>query len=540
VADGSLFGNLRGPVVVDLFAGGGGASEGIRRATGHEPTVAINHDEHAIRMHGLNHPGTIHFHESVFDVRPQLAARGRPVDLLWASPECIHFSRARGGRPKSDQSRSSARIIVEWAREVGPRVIMIENVVEFTTWRPLDDDGYPVKARAGEFFYGFVEDLRGCGYAVEWRVLNAADYGAPTSRRRLFVIARRDGVAITWPTPTHGPGRAQPFRTAAECIDWSLPVPSIFERAKPLAEATQRRIAEGIRRFVLESPRPFLVHLTHGGRASPLDEPIRTVTAAHRGEQALVAPFVSKIDNKSSGPSAVRSIDAPLSTITLENGHALVAPFLVNTRNGEREGQAPRVHDPAKPWGTVTAQGSQGGLVAAFLAKHYGGVVGHGLDRPLGTVTAVDHHAAVAVFLDKLHGSALAGQPVDVPAPTVTAGGGRGGGHAALVAAFLCAYYGSEKDGQALDRPLRTIPTVDRFGLVTVHVDGEPYALVDIGMRMLQPHELAAANGWPGMKLVGTKSQQVARIGNMVVPNVVEALCRANGITGPESRRAVA
>lgn len=484
-------------IAIDLFAGGGGASEGIRRATGVEPIIAINHCRAAIDMHAANHPGTIHLHESVWDVHAQDFG-GEVVDLLWASPDCTHFSRAKGAAPRSKEIRSLAWVIVDWARDVRPRVICMENVPEFVTWGPLlEETGQPDKTRAGETFRSFVGRLEAEGYAVEWRVLNAADYGAPTSRRRLFLVARCDGEAIGWPEPTHGPGRALPWRTAAECIDWSLPVPSIFDRRRPLAEATQRRIAEGIRRYVLTSASPYLLCLTHGGRLEPLSEPMRTTTTAHRGERALVVPS------------------------------------LINTRNGERAGQTPRALDITRPMTTVTGQGSQGGLVAAFLARHNGGPNGHpsygrDLHETMGTVTGRDTQALAVGWLDKLHGSARAGQPLDQPAPTVTSGGGRGGGHAALCAAFLLKYYGQGGQWSALDEPMHTLVGKARMGLVTVTIQGEEYALVDIGMRMLQPRELARAQGFPDSYiLTGNKSEQVARIGNSVCPPVAEALVRA-------------
>ncbi len=422
----SLFGRLDSPACVDLFAGGGGASEGMRRATGCHPIVAINHDADAIAMHAANHPETMHFREDVFKVAPGLGSRGRALDLLWASPQCTHFSRARGGAPKSEQQRSLAWVVVDWARAVRPRTIIVENVPEFVTWGPLGDDGEPIRDRAGETFRAWVGALEAEGYVVEHRVLSAADYGAPTWRRRVYVVATR-GHAPVWPAPSHGPGRPLPYRTAAECIDWDIPVPSIFERAKPLAEATLKRIAEGVRRFVVDAPEPFVV-----------------------------------------------------------------------------------------PGG------------AAWVAKHYGnGVVGHPLDRPLGAVTAVDHHSLAVAFLDKLHGSARAGQPLTEPMPTITAGGGRGGGHAGLVYAFLTAYYGTAI-GHRPDGPLPAVVTKDRFGLVVVKVNGEPHVITDIGMRMLQPRELARAQGFDDSYiLTGTKSSQVARIGNSVCPPVAEALVRA-------------
>lgn len=449
-------------ISIDLFAGGGGASEGIRLATGRAPVVAVNHDPAAIEMHRANHPDTIHLCESVYDVEPRTAAGGRRVDLLWASPDCTHFSRAKGGRPRQKRIRALAWVVVEWARQLAPRVLCLENVPEFTTWGPLDDStGQPIREQAGETFRAFLSELRALGYVVAWRVLCAADYGAPTSRKRLFLVARKDGVP-RWPVPTRGPGRAAPHRTAAECIDWSIPMPSIFGRARPLAEATQRRIAEGIRRYVLGAARPFLVTLTHGGRLQDVDRPMPTVTAAHRGEVALVS---------------------------------------------------------------------------VWLAKHYGGVVGQDLSRPLGTVTAIDHHSLAAVHLTKLYGTST-GNPVDSPVPTVTAGGGRGGGHLGLVAAFLARYYGQGGQWSGCDAPLPTVVSRDRFALVTVAIDGEPYVIVDIGMRMLQPRELARAQGFPdSYALTGSKAQQVARIGNSVPPPLVRAVVSAQLELGEWTRK---
>ena len=477
----TLFGDLRARgVVVDLFCGGGGASEGIRRATGACPDVAINHNEHAIAMHAANHPRTIHAQEDVWAVVPRWEARGRAVDILWASPQCTHFSRARGGVPCSDQQRSQAWVVVEWARAVRPRCIIVENVPEWLTWGPLDEAGQPDPARRGETFRAWVQALEDLGYAVDWRVLKACDYGAPTSRTRIYLVARCDGDAPSWPEPSHGPGRALPWRTAADCIDWDLPCPSIFlspqeARAagcrRPLAEATLRRIAEGVRRYVLDCPRPFLLGHTHGGRLRPLDRPFPTITTSNRGEVALVAPF------------------------------------LTATWNGETKGQRPRTHDPQAPMPTVTAQGSQGAVVAAFL--------------------------------DKLHGSARAGQPVDAPAPTISAGGGRGGGHAALVVAFLAHYYSGGGQGQGLADPVHTVTTHDRHALVTVQIDGEPYVITDIGMRMLSPRELARAQGFPDSYiLTGTRAQQIERIGNSVCPDVAEVLVRAQLVAERRAARA--
>lgn len=440
-------------MIVDLFAGGGGASEGIRLALGRCPDIAINHDAHAIAMHEANHPNTRHYHEDIFTVSPREATSGRSVSLLWASPSCTHFSRAKGGKPLNEQLRSLAWVVVDWARDVRPAVICLENVAEFQTWGPLRDDGTVDPARSGETFREFASALIDLGYRVEWRVLNAADFGAPTSRKRLFLIARCDGLPLAWPEPTHGPGRIS-YRTAAECIDWSIPVPSIFERPKPLAEKTMARIAKGIQRFVFDAPRPFIVNLTHGGRLESADEPLRTVTCAPRGEKAIVVPS------------------------------------LIQTGYGERKGQAPRVLDLHAPIGTLVAGGQKHGLVAAFLTKFYGTSTGADLRDPMPTTTA-------------------------------------GGTHSGLVAAFLAKHYGGVV-GQNLDRSIGTVTAVDHHSLVTVSIEGEPHYIADIGMRMLQPRELATAQGFRAdYTLTGTKTQQVARIGNSVCPPIAAAIVGA-------------
>lgn len=355
-------------LIVDCFAGGGGASTGIEWALGRSPDIAVNHDPEALAMHQANHPRTLHLVGDIWDVSPAAVAEGRPVGLLWASPDCKHFSKAKGGSLKrSKEIRSLAWVVVEWARSVRPRVIILENVEEFQTWGPLDEHGRPDPARKGETFAEWLAALRAEGYVVEWRELRACDYGAPTTRKRLFLIARCDGLPIVWPSPTHGRLDGLPYRSAAECIEWSLPCPSIFARTRPLAENTLRRIARGIRRFVIESARPFIIPVSHAGddRAQSIDEPVRTITASSR------SPF------------------------------ALVAPTLIQTGYGERPGQAPRALDLQAPLGTVVAGGAKHALVCAFLAKHYGGneTPGSSLGRPFDTVTCKDHHALVTAAL---------------------------------------------------------------------------------------------------------------------------------------------
>lgn len=462
---------MSGGLIVDLFAGGGGASTGIEAALGRSVDVAINHDPIAIAVHEKNHPEAKHWTTDIWDVKPREATKGRPVLLLHASPDCKHFSRAKGGKPKSQKIRSLAWVVLRWAREAKPQVITLENVPEFVDWGPLDAEHCPIPERKGETFKRWRRDLEKLGYVVEWRTLIASHYGAPTSRKRLFLIARRDGKSIVWPAPTHGPGLL-PFNTAAQCIDWTIPVPSIFDRKKPLAEKTLRRIAAGIRRFVLEAADPFIVPVNHGG-----------------------------------GENRSESLGAPLSTVTAaRRGHALVAPTLIQTSYGERKGQAPRVLDLHAPLGTVVAQGQKHSLVAAFLAKHYGGVVGQPVDKTIGTITAVDHHSLVTAKL--------------------------GPDRSPEVRAFLTNYYGSEKDvGRGLNEPMRTVVTKDRFGLVTVK--GVDYQNVDIGMRMLEPHELLAAQfgrfarGYD-MSPAKTKKDAVRLIGNSVCPELEEAIIAAN------------
>lgn len=361
-------------LVVDIFAGGGGASLGLERA-GLRVDIAINHDPEAIAMHAANHPRTTHYASDVWEVKPRDATDGRDVDLLWASPNCTHFSRARGGKPLDRGNRALSWSIVRWAREARPAVILCENVNEWTAWGPLDENDRPIPQRAGESFRRWCRELQRLGYSVDHRRMVAADYGAPTTRERVYLVARLDG-APAWPTPTHGPignvlGLA-PYRSAADCIDWTLPVPSIFEDGRDLVPNTLNRIARGIRKFVLRDD-PFIV----GGNA----------------------------------------------------------PTLIHLGNGERAGQAPRVYDVRDPLGTVVAGGVKHGLVVAFLARHFGGsgTTGSDMREPLRTVTTQDHHALVtatlegrpdngervAAFLTTYYGNAT-GADLRSPLPTVT------------------------------------------------------------------------------------------------------------------------
>lgn len=490
---------FEGELVFDGFAGGGGTSTGLDEALGRPPDFAVNHDPEALAMHEANHPDTAHFCESIWEVDPREITRGRRVGLAWFSPDCKHFSRAKGGPlARSKEIRSLAWVVIRWASLPNkPRVIIVENVEEFLTWGPLDANGVPIPDRAGETFREWLGQLTMCGYEVDVRRLVAADYGSPTTRKRLFIVARSDRRPIVWPEPTHGAGRAQAHRPVADVIDWSIPCPSIFGRSKDLAEATQRRIARGLRKFVLDAAQPFIMPLTHSGppRAHDICEPLRTITCAHRGE------------------------------------FALVSPYMIQTSYGERKGQAPRVLDLHKPLGTIVAGGQKHGLVAAFLSKHFGGheTPGSPLSRPCDTITAKDHNALSVAWLAKHYGTTI-GSDMRAPCPTI-AGQGT---HLEAVRAFLVKFYGT---GAAADigEPLDTITTRDRFGLVTIA--GEDYQIVDIGMRMLQPRELFGAQGFPADYTIDpvyngkplTKTAQIRLVGNSVPPQLACALAGANG-----------
>ena len=535
-------------LVIDLFAGGGGASTGIEQAIGRQVDIAVNHNAKAIALHEANHPNTLHFVADVFEVDPLRVTCGQPVGLLWASPDCKHFSKAKGGKPVSKKIRGLAWVVIDWARAVRPRVICLENVEEFRTWGPLTEDNMPDPARKGETFDEWKGQLEALGYVVEHRELRACDYGAPTIRKRLFLVARCDGEPIVWPKPTHG-GNLLPYRTAADCIDWSIPCPSIFERERPLADATMRRIAHGIKRYVLDAAKPFIVPIQNygwGDRCNSIDDPLRTVTANPKG-----------------------------------GAFALASPTLVQTGYGERPGQSPRVPGLDKPLGTCV-DGQKHAVVAAFLAKHYGGneTPGIAVDGPISTITTQDHHHLVSAHIAKFRFDS-AGAPITDPLATVTANSfiKRPGGAAPLglvtstivknnfgdnpaqavdtplhtvttqwnkhaeVRALLLKYYGTNQDPQ-LAEPLHTVTTKDRFGLVTVK--GEDYYIADIGMRMLQPRELYRAQGFPDSYIIDrgadgkplSKADQVRMCGNSVCPPLAKAIVAANYVDALQLREA--
>lgn len=457
---------------VDNFAGGGGASTGIEMAIGRSVDIAINHDPDAIAMHKANHPKTKHYCEDVWQVDPVEACAGNPVALAWFSPDCTHFSRAKGGKPVDKNIRGLAWVTVKWAALIRPNVIMLENVPEIQTWGPLGSDNKPDKRRTGETFDGFIKSLTtgidkthpaflemcnaleitpeselakkisaGLGYDLEYRVLKSCDYGAPTTRTRFYMIARCDDRPIVWPNPTHAPKNSEavkqglklPYRTAAECIDWTIPGKSIFEREKPLCENTMKRIAKGFEKFILEAENPFLV------------------------------------DNK-------------------------FAPYLIQYHAEQSEKE----------------------------------VRGQQIDKPINTIDTSNRYAVIAPYITTLRNH-MVGQSVDTPLSTVSCSGA----HHEVVYAYLIKYF-STISAQNVDRPLDTLTSKDRFALITIQA--KQYQLRDIYMRFLTPREMCNAMGFPRDYIIDfdvngktySRQKKVGRIGNAVTPPVTAALVRAN------------
>ena len=477
---------------MDNFAGGGGASTGIEMATGYSVDIAINHDPEAIKMHKANHPNTKHYCENVWAVDPVKACKGHHVGLAWFSPDCKHFSKAKGGKPKDKNIRGLAWVALRWAGLVRPRVIMLENVEEFKTWGPLGRRHHPIKAKQGETFQKFVQQLTDLGYEVQFKELVAADYGAPTMRKRFFMIARCDSKPIVWPEPTHAPadseevkkGLRKPYVGAYTQLDFSLPCPSIFDTSeeikekygiravRPLAQKTMDRIARGFIKFVLNNPEPFIIR---------------------HNQQCFISPTSIQYHSETS-KDGVRgqTIEDPIMTVDSSNRY---------------------------------------GLVTSFLHKYYdGGYKGAGetVENPLPTVTAWDHNSVVTANLIQMNNH-CDGKDIRQPLPTITAGDG----HFGEVRAFLIKYYG-QGTGQDIKDPLDTVTAQDRFGLVTIN--GTDYKIVDIGLRMLEPRELYGCQGFPEDYIIDhdytgkiyPRSEQVRRCGNAVCPPIPAALVRSN------------
>lgn len=507
---------INGELVVDNFAGGGGASTGIEMATGISVDIAINHDPEAIRMHKMNHPSTKHYCESVWDVDPIEACKGHPVALAWFSPDCKHFSKAKGGKPKDKNIRGLAWVALRWAGKVRPRVIMLENVEEFKTWGPLNRNHRPIKSKQGVTFRKFISQLEDLGYEVQTRELVAADYGAPTMRKRFFLIARCDGQPIIWPEPTHGPadsvmvkaGLLKPYLGAYTQLDFSLPCPSIFDTAeeikekygiravRPLAPKTMERIARGLKKFVIDNAEPFIVQVNHSGAKSDycnsMNEPLRVVTAKHGF--GVVEPYLVQIGQTGFTADRSKDVREPLTTIVSKNEHCLISPTLIqyHSETSEKDVRGQTIEDPIM---TVDSS-NRYGLVTSFLSKFYKTGIGQDCREPLHTVTT-------------------------------------SAGHFGEVRAFLIKYYG-QGTGQDIKDPLDTITAQDRFGLVTIA--GVDYQIVDIGLRMLEPKELYGCQGFPDDYIIDRdytgkeypRSEQVRRCGNAVCPPIPAALVKAN------------
>lgn len=533
--------SLLDEIIVDNFAGGGGASTGIELASGRPVTIAINHDPDAILMHKTNHPYTTHYQESVWDIDPREVCAGRPVGLAWFSPDCKHFSKAKGGKPVSRNIRGLAWIVLKWAGCVRPRVIILENVEEFQTWGPVRR-GRPVKSKAGETFVRWKEQLSTLGYAIEHRELVAADYGAPTTRKRFFLIARCDGRPIAWPEPTHAPadspevlaGEKKPWRSAAEIIDWSLPCPSVFDTReairekyglsarRPLRPNTMRRVARGVDKFVIKAADPFIVPMGYGERDGQ-------------------APRVHNIEDPA--PTAVTNttnstghpVNEPIDTARTGGGGGQMFLGASLIQYHTEQSEHVRGQEITGPIMTIDAA-NRYGMTAASLVKYYGSDQhGQNIQDPLHTVTAKDREGVTTAHLVKMKGTNLGG-PATEPVQTITAGGGH---HGVVTTQITRAEPGADlRHWPEIRELLNTYCGYDLGpeDVILFQIGGAWYFMADIGLRMLTPRELYRANGFPDDYKIERdytgqtygKSKQVDRCGNAVPPPFATALVRAN------------
>lgn len=606
-------------MTVVLFAGMGGGCDGLEDA-GYHVHVAINHDPVAVAVHEKRHPHTRHLTCDVFEADPRAVCGGRGVRVLHASPDCTHFSAAKGSKPVSKRRRALAWVICRWAGTVRPETITMENVREIMTWGPLiakrdkatgrvlrldgsvaakgervpvrDQWLIPDPRHKGRIWRAWLKHLTGLGYSFDARVLVCADYGVPTIRKRFFGVAQADGRPIVWPERTHAPRKdakrlgLRPWVGAHTIIDWSLPVKSIFGRKKELAEATLRRTARGVMRYVVEAARPFIVPITHAGDRPPHDsaEPLRALTTAHRGELSVAVPTLIRTDQQSAAArngvndpaeplntlhtspalalvsasivgaggraaqTEPRGMEDPLSSTTTKEDRVLVAASLVQAGYGERDGQAPRSLDIGDPVGAQVAGGGKHALVASFLAQHnndarrIGGVhPGREPEEPVAALTTTPQVGVAAVTLGNLRGTNRDGRAPGEPLATVSAGGS----HAHLILAFLQTYYGSGDNNHDLATPIPTVTTKERHSLVTVQVGRETFVIDDIGLRMLEPEEGAAAHGFKAGCLAHeieifdarkgrmvtrslTKTEKYHLVGNSVPPYMIRLLAECN------------
>lgn len=463
-------------IIIDAFAGGGGASVGIEMALGRQVDIAVNHDPQAILMHKTNHPHTVHITEDIFKVDLQKYVKGRHVALMWASPDCTSHSKAKGGQPRNNGLRILPWAVYKHVKAIKPDVVIMENVEEIQDWGPLDKNGRPIPEERGKEYQKFIHYMTSLGYQFESRELVAADYGAPTTRKRWYAIFRCDGRDITWPEPTHSKfpemTGLKPWKQCGDYIDWSDLGTSIFDRKKPLAEATQRRIANGIKKYIIENPKPYVVK-----------------------DKNALAYVIQYHSEQKKGDARGQTLDEPIKTIDTSNRY---------------------------------------GLVTAFLSKFYKTGVGQGCDEPCHTITtSPGHFGLVSASLVKYYGNDKDGQPMDTPLGTIVTKD-----RFALISAFLVSYYGRDDAIWPVDFPVGTITTHDRYGLVgvLVNIDGEAYLIADIFLRMLKPEELKLMQGFPKDYIIDRdyrwkpypKTQQTARIGNSVVPIMAKALVESN------------
>lgn len=542
---------------VDIFAGGGGASTGIEMGLGRPVHIAINHNPAAISMHEANHPGCLHLETNVWDVDPVEVLRGKTIAWFHASPDCTHHSQAAGGQPRKKEIRDLSWVVLKWGGKGKPLVISLENVKQIRQWGPLiakrckhtgralttdmvpcpetgkmvhrvADPGevvprhkqylVPDPKRKGQTWKKFIKALESLGYVVEYKLIKACDYGTPTIRERLYLVARRDGQPIKWEKPSHAkhPDKHQkPYRTAAECIDWSITSQSIFERKRPLAEASKRRIAKGIMREVVGREEPFIVPIANWSSETilPIDQPLNTITAWPRGgSHSLITPVLTPFYGGEVKGNRAHAVDEPLRTQTTENRFGLATAFLAQANGGYNTIHSKAMDEPVT---TVTNKGSQQQLITAFLARQFGTSIGQAVDKPAPTIMPQGGGKTPLVEL-KLSKEDEAG--------------------ALRCAAFLMRYYNTGGQWGSLDDPMHTLTTKDRLALVTVWIKGDPYVIVDICMRMLQPHELYAAQGFPPNYIIThghdgrkfTKTEQVFMCGNSVCPQPMAAIARAN------------
>lgn len=546
-------------LIIDLFAGGGGASVGIEMALGKQVDIAINHDPNAILMHETNHPRTKHYCENIWDVNPKEVVNGREVGLMWASPDCTHFSKAKGGKPKDKNIRSLPWVIVRWAKEVRPDVICAENVEEIQTWGPLDKDGYPIKDKKGNDFIRFITSLRNLGYVVEWKELIAADYGASTTRKRWYMIARCDGNKINWPTRTHAKRgtsdvevlKLKQWNSVADCLDLNDTGKSIFDRKKPLADNTLKRIARGLKKFVVDDPNPFILVNNTGHPGGSIKDPLHTITTGNHhylispyivpigyGERNgqtprvndiksplgtvvstnkhyLVTPYIMQIGHTGFSKDRNKSIKDPLTTVVSKNEHCLISSYLIQYHSEQslNEVRGNKVDEPI-----MTIDSSpRYGLVMAFIHKYYDGYytgAGSSLNDPISTITSIDHNSLCMVQLEESKAQEIISK-------------------CEKVSQFIIEYYGQGTTASIND-PLHTIVSKDRFALITIH--GVEYVIVDISLRMLKPSELFKASSFPEDYIIDRDytgkpyptKEQVARCGNAVVPIMAKVLVESN------------